>query len=100
MIFSVKALIYTIIGLAIGAIFFFILKAMGMWLPGVVVLAIFGIIGFTIGSFKIPDSNAFKLTQKVGGENIDSVINRYIKFKMKNSKIYVNDREEIKDDKR
>ena len=39
--------------------------------------------------FKIPNSEAFKLTRLVGGENIDDIILRYIKFKRRKNKIYI-----------
>ena len=44
--------------------------------------------------FKIPDNNGFELTKKTGGENIDDVIIRYIKFKRNNKKLYVYTKEE------
>ena len=52
-------------------------------------MAILGLIGFVVGTFKMPDSNNFKITQKTGGENIDDIIRRGIKFKMKKNRIYV-----------
>lgn len=50
---------------------------------------IVGFIGFCISSFKIPDSQAFEVTRKAGGEYIIDIIKRYIKFKMKKNKIYL-----------
>ncbi len=88
-IFTGKALIYTVISAAIGFIFYLILSALGMKLIGLLVIAIFGLIGFCIGTFKVPNIGAFKFTKKVGGENIDDVILRAIKFKKANKKIYV-----------
>ena len=41
------------------------------------------------GTFKIPDSTAFELTRLVGGENIDDIILRYIKFKKRKNRIYM-----------
>ena len=52
-------------------------------------IGIFGLIGFLIGTFKVPESNAFSITKKTGGENIDEVIKRYIEFKLQKNKIYV-----------
>ena len=37
----------------------------------------------------MPDSTAFEITKKTGGENIDDVIRRFVKFKMQKNKIYV-----------
>lgn len=41
----------------------------------------FGLIGFIIGTFKVPETKKFKLTEKTGGEAIDDIIKRWIKFK-------------------
>ena len=60
------------------------------------IIGILGLIGFIIGTFKIPDSQAFKVTRLVGGENIDDIILRFIKFKRKNNRIYITKEEEIK----
>ena len=37
----------------------------------------------------MPDSAAFEITRKTGGENIDDVIRRAFKFKMEHNKIYL-----------
>ena len=97
-IFSTKGLIYTAVGVAIGLIFYFIFKLIKMTVVGIVITAIFGLIGFCIGTFKMPDTKKFSITQKTGGEKIDDVILRYIKFKQKKNRIYVNIKEETKDE--
>ena len=101
-IFSRKALVYTTIGAGIGFFIYMLLSRISLNTVGLVVIAILGIIGFSIGTFKIPSSSAFKFTQKAGGENIDDVIKRAIMFKLKNkNKIYVykkSTEEEEKDD--
>ncbi len=56
----------------------------------------FGVVGFVIGSFKVPESSNFEITKKTGGENIDEVILRAIKFKRKKNRIYVYTKEENK----
>ncbi len=56
---------------------------------GVGISGFFGLIGFAIGTFKIPESNSFEITKKTGGENIDEVILRAIKFKLKKNRIYL-----------
>lgn len=61
---------------------------------GLGTIGVFGIIGFSIGTFKIPDSSAFQVTRLVGGENIDDVILRYIKFRKKKNKIYITKEED------
>lgn len=59
-------------------------------------VGIFGLIGFAIGTFKIPESNQFEITKKAGGLNIDEVIIKLIKFKQKKNRIYVYTKEENK----
>ena len=83
-IFSRKSLIYTTIGAGIGFIFYMILSWISMGTVGLIIIASLGILGFIIGTFKIPDISTFKFTQNVGGENIDEIIKRAIKFKIKN----------------
>ena len=90
-IFSTKALIYTFVGILIGSIFYFIFNLMGMSTLGVIFIILFGAIGFVIATFRVPDTSAFKITQKTGGEKIDDVIIRYIKFKLQKGRIYVYD---------
>lgn len=105
-IFSTKALIVTIgfavIGLVMAALIYFIITATGkrvsFALIGLITAVIFGAIGFVISSFKIPDSNNFELTRKAGGEYIDQIIIRFIKFKMRKNKIYTFFTEENKDE--
>lgn len=77
-----------------------LLKAMGLGTVGIVLLILFALIGFAIGTLKVPNSVAFELTRKTGGENLDDVIMRWIKFKLKNKKkIYVYDIGGTKDDR-
>ena len=63
-IFSTKALIYTAIGAGVGIIFYIIFTLLGVGYSGLVIMGIFGLIGFIIGTFKIPNSNVFELTRK------------------------------------
>ena len=93
-IFSTKSLITTSIGGAVGLIFYLIFKLMGLMLVGIVITLIFAFIGYVIGMFKIPDTISFEITRKTGGENIDDVLKRYIKFKKNNKKLYVYTKEE------
>lgn len=71
------------------------LKIIGMSVIGYLVIGVLALLGFIIGTFKIPDSAAFKLTKVVGGENIDDIILRYIKFKRRKNRIYITKEEEI-----
>lgn len=88
-IFSTKGLIYTAAGLGIGLIFYFIFKILSMQMIGIGIDIFCGVIGFVIGTLKIPDTRKFEFTKKTGGENIDDVIKRWIKFKRGNNKIYI-----------
>lgn len=97
-IFTGKSLIYTGIGAIIGLIFKFIFSALGMGLIGMILIAVFALIGYAIGSFKVPNMGSFAFTKKVGGEAIDDIIVRAIKFKKNNNKIYVYEEEDTKDE--
>lgn len=98
MIFSVKGLIYTAIGAGIGGVFLMIFNSIGLTMVGIIIMAIFGVIGFSIGTLKVPNTTAFEFTKKTGGENIDDVIKRAIKFKSGKKKVYIYKREETKDE--
>jgi len=92
-IFTVKSLITTAIGAGIGSIFYFILSAMGMKFAGVIVMAIFALLGWISGALKIPTIISIPITRKIGGEPLGEIILRYIKFK-RNRKIYTYTKEE------
>lgn len=101
--FSVPGLIGTVIGLAIGYVFYLLLTLVNASMVGIIIIGIFAGIGFTIGQVKVPDTNALPLFKKVGGEYIRDIILRFIKFR-KNKKKFVNEissRQEfaVKDDK-
>ena len=97
-IFSTKALIYTAVGIGIGLIFYFLLNLIGLTVVGIVITVLFGVVGFSIATFKIPDSKKFRIFEKTGGENIDTVILRWFRFKQKKNRIYINIKEEAKDE--
>ena len=88
-IFSVPGLIGTVIGIAIGFPFYMIFDAFGATMIGVIAIALFGLIGFAIGQVKIPDTNAFPIFKKIGGEYIRDIIIRFFAFR-KNKKKFVN----------
>ncbi len=88
-IFSTKSLIYTVVAAAIGLIFYFIFSLLNMTIVGIIIVAMFALIGFAIGTLKVPEIAKFEFSKKTGGENIDDVIKRAIKFKTKGKKIYV-----------
>ena len=93
-IFSTKALLYTGGGVIIGIIFYLIFSALGMGVVGIIIIAVLGLIAYAIGTFKVPNIETFKITKKTGGEAIDDVIKRGIKFSMKKRKIYTYAKEE------
>lgn len=99
-IFTGKSMIYTTVGAIIGTLFYLIFSMLKMNFIGVVFIVTFALIGFVIGTFKVPDIGAFAFTKKVGGEGIDDIIVRAIKFKMSKNKIYVyeDEKEETKDE--
>ncbi len=98
-IFSTKALIYTSVGAGVGLVFYFLLRLLGFSIVGLVLTLVFAVIGFAIGTLKVPESSSFKITKMTGGENIDDVILRWIKFKKNGNKIYIyKDEEETKDE--
>ena len=93
-IFSTKSIITTAIGGVVGLVFYLIFKLINLTMVGMIIMLIFAGIGYAIGMFKIPDTNGLEITRKTGGENLDDVIKRYIKFKMNKRKIYVYTKEE------
>ncbi len=99
-IFSTKALITTGIFAGVGAIIWWILSMCGVGTVGLIITLVLAVIGFGIGTLKMPNTTAFEITRKTAGENIDDVILRWIKFKMKSKKkIYVYTEGGTKDDR-
>ena len=98
-VFSTKGLIYTSVGAGIGLIFYLIFKMLGLSMIGILITLALAAIGFAIGTLKVPETTAFEITKKTGGENIDDVILRWIKFKKNGKKIYIyKTEEETKDE--
>lgn len=87
-IFSTKALIYTLVAALIGGLFYLIFDATGLTNIGLIIVVLFGVIGFVIGTFKVPKIGSNKFFRDISGENIDDIIKRYIRFKGKKNKIY------------
>ena len=90
LIFTPKGFLGTLVGIFIGAIFFSIASAMGAAIVGWVLLGICVAIGFIVGQMKIPESNAFSLFKKTGGEYVRDVITKYLAFRKK-KRIYLYD---------
>ena len=89
-IFSYKALIYTTVFAIFGLIFYYIFEIiLGIKYLGIAINILFALIGFSIATFKVPETSAFEVTKKTGGQNIDDVIIRAIKFYTKKRRIYL-----------
>ena len=88
-IFSYKAILYTGAGILIGLIFNWIFSLLGLDIVGYIFIGVFGIIGFCVGTFKMPNVPFFKDARLAAGEQIDEVIIRAIKFKMNKNKYYI-----------
>lgn len=97
-IFSTKAFMFTGVGAVIGVVLYYILSLFSLKTLGVVFIVLFSFIGFALGTFKVPEINTSKFSAKTGGEPLDQVILKWIKFKRKNKKIYVYKPEEEKKD--
>lgn len=90
-IFSTKALIYTIVGVGIGYMINLLLSFFGINEIGYIIMAILGLIGFCIATFKIPNIGSIPSISVIAGESIDEIIIRYIKYKINKKKIYIAD---------
>lgn len=78
--FTPKSFLFTVIGISIGTVFYFILAKLSLKVTGIIILLIISLIFFAIGGLKIPETNAFAFFKDTGGEAIDDIIGRYIKF--------------------
>ena len=88
-IFSMKSFMYTAIGGIIGVLLYYVFSLISLTPVGVACIIIFALLGFALGTFKVPETNGFEITKKTGGEPIDQVILRWIKFKAGKNRIYV-----------
>ncbi len=70
-------------------IFYYILSLMMLEVVGYVVIGILGLIGFGIGTLKLPDISILKSARLAAGDEIDDVIKRAIKFKLNKNKYYI-----------
>lgn len=92
-IFSTKSLITTAICAVIGAILWFILRAVGLGTLGLILLIVFALIGYAIGTIKIPRLTGLPFTKNIEGDSVDEIIVRYAKFKA-SRKVYSYTKEE------
>ena len=90
LIFTPKGFLGILISLIPGIILHQLFTALGATVVGWVALGVCAIIGFVIGQVRMPESRAFDLFRKTGGEYIKDIIVNYFKFK-KIRKYYVYD---------
>ena len=70
-----------IIYLAIGFVFYLLFNTIGLKPVGIVFLVVFALIGYAIGSIKIPETSTGKLGRNYAGDYIDEIIMKYLTFK-------------------
>ena len=96
-IFTLKSFLYAAVGGVIGYFIQLIFSLFNLSFVGYIIMAILALIGFAIGTFKMPDVQGLEIARKTGGEKIDDVILRAIKFKQKSNKIYIYKGDETND---
>lgn len=93
-IFTTKSLIYSVVGVGVGLVFYAIFKMMSMGFVGMISVVLCALIGYGIGMLKVPNIGILKSTRVINGEKLDDIIVRAIKFKQKRNKIYIYDDKE------
>ena len=97
MIFTTKSLIGSAIGLVVGLVFYYFLKTLvGMKTIGLIIALVFAAIGYGITTIRVPENSTISFAKRVGGEKLDDVILRAIKFRAKGKRIYIYTKEENK----
>lgn len=90
MIFSKKSFLWTIACAAVALVTIYpIFLILGYKLIGMIGVLLFGLIGFAISTFKMPNSQNFDIMRKTGGEDIDEILLRLIKFKKGGKRVYL-----------
>lgn len=91
LIFTKKSFLWTIASSAVGLFVGYLPIGVILQHPfiGIAVTLVFGLIGFLIATLKVPNSTNFEIFRKTGGENIDEILMRAIKFKKQGKKIYL-----------
>lgn len=95
--FSAQAALFTLIAFGIGLCFVFIFNFLATvaapWLKyvGWGICVILCLIGYALGTFNIPETNALDFFKKTGGEPAYKIIKRAVTFN-KRRKIYVYER--------
>lgn len=91
-IFTPKSIIYTAVSAAVGLMLYFLFKAIGLTTVGIGFLLAFALIGFAIGTLKVPGIVGISWAKKNAGERLDDILKRAIDFKRKGSRIYIYDK--------
>ncbi len=90
MIFSKKSFLWTIAFAGVGLVLiYFPCAIFNHAIIGVIGVLLFGLIGFLIATAKMPNSSNFEILRKTGGENLDEILLRMIKFRRKSKKMYL-----------
>lgn len=89
MIFSTKALIYTAIGVGIGFMTKMFFDALSLGFIGIILIVVLGLVGFGIGTLKVPKIEKFQFTKQTAGEKIDDIIVRAFKFYRNKDRKYI-----------
>ena len=90
MIFTKKSFLWTVAFATVGAITIYpICYILGYSFIGMIAIFLFGLIGFGIGALKMPNSQNFEILRKTGGEDLDEILIRLIKFKKGGKKLYL-----------
>ena len=90
MIFSKKSFLWTIACAGVGLITIYPICAIfNASIIGMIGILIFGLIGFIIGSAKMPNSQNFEIFRKTGGEDIDEILKRLFNFKKGGKRVYL-----------
>lgn len=102
-IFSTKALLWTVGCLLVGIVIKMLLKSIGALFGlakgfdifGLIITVILALLGFAIGTFKMPKGERFEITKKAAGINLDKILIESIRFKINRNKLYVYDTDEL-----
>ncbi len=93
MIFTTHSLITTAIFVGIGGLLFLIFNMLKLKGLGIFLLVAMGLIGFAVGTVKIPKITGLNFTKNIEGDSIDEVVVRFAKFRA-NRKIYTYTKED------
>jgi hypothetical protein len=87
-IFSTRSFLTTLSCGLVGFLFSIIFTMVGLGNIGLIIVGIFAVIGYLLGTLTIPDSPIVGLLRKAGGEKVLDILIRTITFRGR-KKIYV-----------